>query len=470
MRERNRLGTRRVGISALLAAVWALSGCGGSGEGTGGSPATYTVGGTVTGLAGSGLVLQSSYGGQIAVSANGTFAFPSAMESGSPYTITIASQPRNPAQNCAISNAGGQVNDANVTNIALTCTTKGRIGYASSHSAIFCFSVDTDTGALTPLAVSPCDSGALTAVAVAPSGNFAYSTVSEANAIRAYVIDHSTWGLRAIAGSQLDGGGSPFSPANPVDVTVDPSGHFAYMANYGGSISAFAINVETGALSSVPGSPFLTAAAAISGRVPGANSVAVDPSGRFVYVANNQGNDISAYSIDSNTGALIPIPGSPFAAGTTPMTVRIEPSGKFAYVTNGQSNNVSGFSIDSVSGALSAIAGSPFSTGGAFPTGLAIVPSGMFLYVTNSGSNTIAAFAIDPNSGAISAVAGSPFASTPNPYSAAVHPSGQFLFVGSGDVSVYSIDASTGSLTSVAGSPFASIGDGSNTYSFAFTD
>jgi 6-phosphogluconolactonase (cycloisomerase 2 family) len=41
----------------------------------------------------------------------------------------------------------------------------------------------------------------------------------------------------------------------------------------------------------------------------------VDPTGRFVYATNNASNDISAYVIDSNTGALTPVSGSPFAAG-----------------------------------------------------------------------------------------------------------------------------------------------------------
>ena len=48
----------------------------------------------------------------------------------------------------------------------------------------------------------------------------------------------------------------------------------------------------------------------------------MDPTTKFVYVANIDSNDISAYSIDSN-GALKPVPGSPFAAGTKPTSVVI---------------------------------------------------------------------------------------------------------------------------------------------------
>jgi hypothetical protein len=51
--------------------------------------------------------------------------------------------------------------------------------------------------------------------------------------------------------------------------------------------------------------------------------VAVDPTGKFAYLANLL-SDVSAYSIGSN-GALTPVPGSPFAAGAFPFSVAITP-------------------------------------------------------------------------------------------------------------------------------------------------
>lgn len=44
---------------------------------------------------------------------------------------------------------------------------------------------------------------------------------------------------------------------------------------------------------------------------------------RFAYVANNGSANVSAYTIDATTGALTPIPGSPFDAGTSPASVAI---------------------------------------------------------------------------------------------------------------------------------------------------
>ena len=456
-----------VRVLAMLTAALGLNACGGTGMG---APQSYTVGGVVSGLAGSSLVLQNGNGTELTVSANGTFVFPSSVAAGSAYAISIKAQPTNSSQSCVILNASGEVTDTNISNIVVSCPADGRFVYASSHSDINCFTADPTTGALTPLPASPCDVGVLTGVAVDPNGKFAYATVSDTNQIRAYTIDNSTGSLSATPGSQLDAGGStgPVGPSNPVDITVDPTGHFVFMANYAGSISAYAINSATGALSTVSGSPFPTAPAAIAGQVPGAVSVTVDPTARFLYAAINQGNDISAYAIDSSTGALTPIPGSPFPAGTLPMTVRVDPTGRFAYVTNANSNNISAYSIDSVTGALTALAGSPFLTGGSSPIGLAIDPVDNFVFVTNNGSNTVSVFTIDSD-GSLSPVAGSPFPGGPNLYSAAVHPSGHFLYIGSGNVSGYAIN-STGYLTPIVGSPFATIGDGSGPYSFAFAD
>jgi DNA-binding beta-propeller fold protein YncE len=99
---------------------------------------------------------------------------------------------------------------------------------------------------------------------------------------------------------------------------------FAYVANQTGNVSAYSIS-SNGALVPVPGSPFAARFGAIS--------VAVDPTGKFAYVANGGDNTVSAYSIGSN-GALTPVPGSPFAAGRIPNSVAVDPTGKFAYVAN----------------------------------------------------------------------------------------------------------------------------------------
>jgi YVTN family beta-propeller protein len=91
-------------------------------------------------------------------------------------------------------------------------------------------------------------------------------------------------------------------------------------------------------------------------------SVAVDPFGKFVYVANQVSNSISAYTINAATGALTAVNGSPFPAGSAPWSLT-DPSGKFAYVANASSSDISVYAIDASNGALTAVSGSPFAAG-----------------------------------------------------------------------------------------------------------
>jgi 6-phosphogluconolactonase len=80
----------------------------------------------------------------------------------------------------------------------------------------------------------------------------------------------------------------------------------------------------------------------------------------FAYVVNQLSNNVSAYRIGEN-GALTPVPGSPFPTGTLPLSVAVDPLGKFVYVANGgSSNNISAYRIGE-NGALTPVPpGRPF--------------------------------------------------------------------------------------------------------------
>ncbi len=87
-------------------------------------PATgsYSIGGVVSGLVGSGLVIALN-GTPRNVAANGAYTFADALPGGSAYAVTIQQQPALPAQTCTVSNPGGTVGTANVTNVGISCTT-----------------------------------------------------------------------------------------------------------------------------------------------------------------------------------------------------------------------------------------------------------------------------------------------------------------------------------------------------------
>jgi len=98
-----------------------LAACGGSGS-SAAPPTTYTVGGVVTGLNGSGLVLQNNGGSNLAVSGPGVFTFAASLSGGSPYAVTVATQPSAPRQTCVVADGLGTIGAANVTTVAVDCT------------------------------------------------------------------------------------------------------------------------------------------------------------------------------------------------------------------------------------------------------------------------------------------------------------------------------------------------------------
>src|SRR6202011_1288751 len=73
---------------------------------------TFTIGGTATGLVGSGLVLQDNGGDNLTVTSGGTtgaasFTFATVLSSGASYAVTILTQPTSPGQTCAATNGSG---------------------------------------------------------------------------------------------------------------------------------------------------------------------------------------------------------------------------------------------------------------------------------------------------------------------------------------------------------------------------
>jgi len=106
-----------VAIAALL-----LVGCGSGGSGTNPPPQTHTIGGTVSGLSGTGLVLQNNGGNNLSISGNGSFTFSTAIAAGGAYSVAVLTQPSNPVQTCTVANGTGTAN-ANVTNVQVSCAT-----------------------------------------------------------------------------------------------------------------------------------------------------------------------------------------------------------------------------------------------------------------------------------------------------------------------------------------------------------
>jgi hypothetical protein len=99
------------------------SGEGGAGGEGGSGAGTYNIKGQVSGLTGTGLVLQNNGGDDLTVDAAGEFTFAAKLDEAEDYAVTVKTQPHEPTQACTVAMGSGKVETEDVTNVAITCAT-----------------------------------------------------------------------------------------------------------------------------------------------------------------------------------------------------------------------------------------------------------------------------------------------------------------------------------------------------------
>ncbi len=203
----------RILIGGLAGCVLALSGCGGGGGGDddGGTtppppppPQTYTIGGTLTGLAsGASVVLQNNGGNNLTRNANGAFTFTSPVNSGAAYSVAVSTQPA--GQNCQVTNGSGTAS-ANVTNVTVACT----------DLPPSTFTVGGTVSGLAPGASVVLQNNGGNDLTVAADGAFTFDTgVTSGAAYAVTVLTHPTGHTCTVT----DGSGTISANVNNVTVT-----------------------------------------------------------------------------------------------------------------------------------------------------------------------------------------------------------------------------------------------------------
>src|SRR5262249_42477549 len=84
---------------------------------------TFSIGGALNGLMGSGLVLRNNGGDDLPIHSSGSFRFPTELASGATYNVIVRTQPSEPDQACTVTNGRGTVGGADVTNVTVSCST-----------------------------------------------------------------------------------------------------------------------------------------------------------------------------------------------------------------------------------------------------------------------------------------------------------------------------------------------------------
>jgi 6-phosphogluconolactonase len=186
---------------------------------------------------------------------------------------------------------------------------------------------------------------------------------------------------------------------HPHQVGTDPANRFLFVPDLGTDrIVIYEMNLGDGTLK-----------AHGYGEVPAGNGprhLAFHPNGKFAYVANELGNDVTAFDYDASTGALKAIqntdglPKELQKNSCTAAELYIHPSGEFLYMSIRGLDVVAGYRIDPATGKLTLVEREPVR--GAHPRSFNISPSGKWLLAAGRDSNTIAVFRIDEESGRLS--------------------------------------------------------------------
>jgi len=495
--------------------ITTLSGCDGdlggtdSADNASGALATYTVGGTVSGLApGESVILRNNNADSRSISSNGAFAFATASPGGTTYAITVGTQPV--GELCTVVGGTGTISTANVSDAAVTCMDRafrlgGSIQGLTSAGLVLADGSDTVTVSggtttftlPTPIAftsrytvtVNVQPAGQSCAVmngsGVMPAGNVMSVSVSCTDV--AFTVGGNVSGLSAGQSVQLLNNGTD-------PLTASANGPFAFHhplaagATYAVSIGTQPINehcsVSYGSGSgTVPASPITSIAVTcapnlqrIGGTVSGLTA------GQSIQLTNN-GADALTISADGSFDFATSLP----SAATYNVSVKIQPSvetctvtnsvgtvgpsnvsnvtvgcvprRQFALVSNNSDNTISVYTVDPSTFAFSTVPGSPFTELGTAggPQVIAVSPVCPFAYVANNNDTNVSAFAVDPVVGALAAVPGSPFATGLFPQGVAISPDCSRLYVtnnGDSTLSGFSIDPNSGALVALAGSPY----------------
>jgi 6-phosphogluconolactonase (cycloisomerase 2 family) len=227
-------------------------------------------------------------------------------------------------------------------------------------------------------------------------------------------------------------------------------------------LAGMVINRDTGALAPVSWQPIK-----ISADGPwGPDGIAIDPAGRFLYVADSSMVAISGFEISSKDGSLEEVPGSPLKLGplgSCPQVLQIDPTGKFLYMplrcpywsTGCATNALHGLSIDAEDGHLLEMGSSPWQTPFTDLVSLAMDAGGRFLFIVDGGGANVQTakgthgFAVDPMTGQPTLLTnGFPFQPAAITFLNA-DPTGAFLYGGNisaDQIETYAIHPATGAL------------------------
>ncbi len=317
--------------------------------------------------------------------------------------------------------------------------------YTPNGQGIHLFEMNPQTGELSFLKVAAKVTNP-SALAFDPTGHYLYAVNEVSNfdgtngSVTAFSVNRSTGDLTLLNVVSSEGGG-------PAHISVDPTGKFVFVANYGGGSIAVLPVLSGGALGSAVdvhqdvGSVGPTTATnappgsfAISGHdAPHAHMIEAAPGNSFVLSTDLGQDRIYVYSFNKKTGILTPA-STPFASvppGDGARHFAFHPNGRWMYSIQEEASTLIFFTFDPATGLLTEqqmVSALPKGfVGTSFASEVEVSADGRFLYALNRLHDTIAVFSIDDDSGELTH-RGETSTLGDYPRNFAIDPTGNFLY------------------------------------------
>jgi len=337
---------------------------------------------------------------------------------------------------------------------------------SQGSTVIQTFSFNLSSGRAAAINKPPVAPGVPSSIILDPTGSFAYVIVAN-NSIAAYKVNSD--GTLTSAGTPTTG-----SKLAPVALAMDSAGKYLFVANgIGASISVLSIGSggaltlvgSTSLLAQPPVPPNFVALAVTPTVFPSQNascSSRTPQSAEYLYVADSANDTVWEFSINPSSGALgnppnfTSIPG--FTTGSVPSGVAVDACNRFVFVANQNSNDVNGFTmcngtVTQSSTCPSIPDGSLVSVGAAMgagngPAALAVDPLGNYLYVVNKLAGSVSSYRISQATGTLTSLSTTATGSTP--VAIAIRGDDNWVFVSdyaSASVSQYALTPGSGAIT-----------------------
>ena len=319
----------------------------------------------------------------------------------------------------------------------------------NKSKGIYAWRFQAATGKLTPIGLAG-ETASPSFLAIHPNHKFLYAVNEisnykgeKAGSVSAFAIDAKSGMLKTLNTVSTKGDG-------PCHLVVDPSGKWLIVANYGGGSTAeFPVNAD-GSLGEASAFVQHSGSSVDQARQKGphAHSTVLSPDGKLVFVNDLGLDQILAYNVDGLKPADPPF--TKVKPGSGPRHLAFAPNGRFAYAIAEMTATVIAFRYNN--GKFEELQMIP-NLSENYPdmsgAEIAVHPNGKFVYSSTRGHNSISVYSIDPAKGTLTAVdRTSTQGKTPRNF--AIDPTGAYLFAANQDsdnIVVFKIDQKTGKLT-----------------------